>query len=134
MIKLTKCEPRTTRDGFAPTNREAPSNKTYERKSMTIEQRRDADIVRQCGETTAIKKQYMDAQEQRTIDAAVGKVRAAIKSLEARIDALEARQAKARQDARLGPLRAYFSRPVKAYELDETASLLRRYPIFGDRP
>ena len=101
---------------------------------MTIEQRRDTDIVRMCGETTAIKKQYMDAQEQRTIDAAVGKVLGAIKAMEARIDALEARRAKARQDARLGPLRAYFSRPVQAYELDETASLLRRYPIFGDRP
>ena len=100
---------------------------------MTIEQRRDADIIRQCGETATFKKQYTDAQEQRTIDAAVGKVRDAVKALEARIDALEARQAKARQDARLGPLRAYLSRPVQAYELDETASICRRRPLFRDQ-
>ena len=100
---------------------------------MTTEQRRDADILRQCGETATFKKQYMDAQQQRTIDAAVGKVRDAIKAVEARIDALEARRAKARQDARLGPLRAYFSRPVQAYELDETASICRRRPLFRDQ-
>jgi hypothetical protein len=107
---------------------------------MTIEQRRDADIIAELStgdvrrETATFKKQYMDAQEQRTIDAAVGKVLATIKAVEARIDALEARQAKARQDERLGPLRTFLSRPVQAYELDETASICRRYPLFGDRP
>jgi hypothetical protein len=101
---------------------------------MTIEQRRDADIVRQCGETAAIKKQYMDAQQQRTIDAAVGKVLDALEAAEARIDAIEARLEQARQDERLGPIRAFLSRPVQAYELDETASICRRYPLFGDRP
>ena len=101
---------------------------------MTIEQRRDADIIRQCGEAAAIKRQYTDAQEQRTINAAVGQVLDAIKAVEARIDAIEAQQEKARQDERLEPIRAFLSRPVQAYELDETASICRRYPLFGDQP
>lgn len=100
---------------------------------MTIEQRRDADIVRQCGDATAIKAQYTDAQQQRTIDAEVGKVLDALKAVEARIDAIEARQEKARQDAPLEALKAYIRRPVQAYELDETASILRRHPLFGDQ-
>jgi hypothetical protein len=85
-------------------------------------------------DTAVIKKQYMDAQQQRTIDAAVGEVMAALRDLEARLDALEARREKARQDEALEALRARLSRPVKAYELDETASILRRHPLFGDQP
>jgi len=92
---------------------------------MTIEHRHDADL-------TFVKD--TDEQQQRTIAAAVGKALAAIKSLEARADALEARLEQARQDQYLGALKAQLSRPVLAYELDETASILRRRPLFGDQP
>lgn len=96
---------------------------------MTIEFRRDADVVavrsiedvRQ--ETAAVKSQYMDAQQQRTIDAAVGEVMAALQGLAARLDALEARQEKARRDEQLEALRTHLARPVLGGELD--SGLLR---------
>ena len=103
---------------------------------MTIEMRRDADIVRMCGEAAAIKKQYTDAQEQRTIDAAVGEVTAALRGVEARVDALEARLEQARRDQYLGALKAQLSQPVKAYQLDDRPlrnANTRRY-IFGGQP
>jgi ATPase subunit of ABC transporter with duplicated ATPase domains len=100
---------------------------------MTTEFRRDTDIVggpsiedvRQ--ETAAVKAQYMDAQQQRTIDSAVGEATAALEELEARLDAIEARLEHARRDQYLGALKAQLSRPVKAHELDAG----HRHYLFG---
>jgi hypothetical protein len=72
----------------------------------------------------------------RTIDA-LQPLADAVRQLEQSADrylaAREARQAAEREEP-LREIRQYLTRPIQAFELDETASICRRYPIFGDRP